>query len=108
MDVNADVQNPLCLVAFSISASEPRMMVLRNLCGKMLAEAKNDTGDPSPLVHLSLACSPALFAVPGALLVGLGPLAFPKLETLGPSFSVVSFHLKSDWGEPRRSLLFQS
>lgn len=30
-------KKPLCLVAFSISASEPRMMVLRNLCGKMMS-----------------------------------------------------------------------
>lgn len=28
-------RKPLCLVAFSISASEPRMMVLRNFCGKL-------------------------------------------------------------------------
>ena len=32
--------DPLCLVAFSISAGEPRMMVLRNLCGKMMAWVK--------------------------------------------------------------------
>ena len=32
--------DPLCLVAFSISAGESRMMVLRNLCGKMMAWVK--------------------------------------------------------------------
>ena len=37
MELNAETQNPLCLVAFSISASEPRMVVLRNLVGKMMA-----------------------------------------------------------------------
>lgn len=30
-------KKPLCLVAFSISASEPRMMVLRNMCGKLMS-----------------------------------------------------------------------
>ena len=35
---NGNVQdNPLVFVAFSISASEPRMMVLRNLVGKLMA-----------------------------------------------------------------------
>mmetsp|Transcript_8245 Transcript_8245/g.25499 ORF Transcript_8245/g.25499 Transcript_8245/m.25499 type:complete len:1624 (-) Transcript_8245:637-5508(-) len=28
---------PLCLVCFAISASEPRMMVLRNMCGKLMS-----------------------------------------------------------------------
>lgn len=37
MDEHLETQDPLCLVAFSISASEPRMMILRNLCGKMQA-----------------------------------------------------------------------
>lgn len=30
-------KKPLCLVTFSISASEPRMMVLRNMCGKLMS-----------------------------------------------------------------------
>mmetsp|Transcript_8246 Transcript_8246/g.25506 ORF Transcript_8246/g.25506 Transcript_8246/m.25506 type:complete len:1584 (-) Transcript_8246:1211-5962(-) len=57
---NDPTKKPLCLVAFSISASEPRMMVLRNMAGKLMswiyqrkftlsaragAEAKTDAAD---------------------------------------------------------------
>ena len=37
MATNDEQAKPLCLVAFSISASEPRMMVLRNMCGKLMS-----------------------------------------------------------------------
>lgn len=30
-------KKPLCLVTFSISATEPRMMILRNFCGKLMS-----------------------------------------------------------------------
>ncbi|KAJ1449656.1 hypothetical protein M885DRAFT_86950 [Pelagophyceae sp. CCMP2097] len=37
MEAHGEEQKPLCLCAFSISAQEPRMMVLRNICGKLIA-----------------------------------------------------------------------